>query len=77
MSKAYARLAWQDMTGEKLRAKKGDDVAQLVAAKAVETGWLPPSLRTGAYAGPAFTSAAEPEADNDDAADDVAAVAAE
>lgn len=77
VSKAYARLAWQDMTGEKLKAKKGDDVAQLVADKAVETGWLPPTLRTAAYAGPAFTAAAEADNDDDDAEDGVPAVAAE
>lgn len=79
VTKAYLQLAWRDMSGDKLKAKKGADVAALLAAKAVETGWLPPVLRTASYAGPALLDEDDdaPAADNDDAVDDVPAVAAE
>lgn len=55
--KPIIALAWEDMTGDRMRdAKKGEMAAQ-AAAKARETGWLPPQLRGPRYPGPGLSFA--------------------
>jgi len=53
VSKDIARAAYAEMTGKTLMASaKKAEVAEMAAARAKESGWLPPELRTVHYDGP-------------------------
>ncbi len=69
VTKPLIALAYADMTGgEALKDAKKGEMASKAVAKARETRWLPPQLRTPSYAGPGAKAAApeETEADVDD-----------
>jgi ParB family chromosome partitioning protein len=55
VTKALVALAWGEMTGEPMRDAKKGEMAADAAARARETGWLPPQLRTRSYVGPGAT----------------------
>lgn len=54
LTKPFVVLCWQDMTGETMPDDELGAMRQAASAKAFDTGWLPPQIRTASYAGPAF-----------------------
>jgi ParB family transcriptional regulator, chromosome partitioning protein len=71
LTKPYLDLVWDDINdpsaNEKKLKGKTSDVLAKVKQRAVDTGWLPPQLRTPSYTGPHFLSAHdEPDEDEGD-----------
>lgn len=66
IGKPLVALAYEDITGKKLKDGKLEKMAGTALVEAKAQGWLPPQLRTAHYAGPCHVTppaAAEDEAD--------------
>ena len=67
LSKPLIALAYEDITGKKLKDGKLETMAGKAIVEAKAQGWLPPQLRTASYAGPCHvTPPPTAEADEQD-----------